>query len=390
MGTNIIIYLSELIVMVVAILIAVIIFKLTHKKGLSIFCSIAVPIFVAIFVLTFVFEKPEININEKINIEIGTDERVNMPKAMYHFQDVTKQIKMNGYINYSKPDTYKVNYEIDTIMGPYVKGVTVTVADTKGPEIILNGEEEYIISYKKEYIEPGFKALDDYEGDLTSEVKVKQEKIDDENINIIYEAQDSSGNKTEKIRRIKIIDDICPVITINGNRNIIIALNSEYKDFCLYVIESRGIPSAIDSLTPVQRLILSNAQPHLEKTLSLSGRCISDGYHHGDSSLNGAIGNLAKSYLASYPILEMSGFAGNQVAPNPASPRYTQVKLNSKINTILKQYAPLNKYDENTEARFPLNVEFPIGLLNLTLGIAVGFATSILPRDFKEIEKFLA
>ena len=166
-------------------------------------------------------------------------------------------------------------------------------------------------------------------------------------------------------------------------------INTSYKDFCLYVIESRGIPSAIDSLTPVQRLILSNAQPHLEKTLSLSGRCISDGYHHGDSSLNGAIGNLAKSYLASYPILEMSGFAGNQVAPTPASPRYTQVKLNSKINTILKQYAPLNKYDENTEARFPLNVEFPIGLLNLTLGIAVGFATSILPRDFKEIEKFL-
>ena len=230
MGTNIIIYLSELVVMVVAILIAVIIFKLTHKKGLSIFCSIAVPIFVAIFALTFVFEKPEININEKINIEIGTDEKVGIPKAMYHFQDVTKQIKMNGCINYSKPGIYKVNYEIDTIMGPYVKEVTVTVADTKGPEIILNGEEEYIISYKKEYIEPGFKALDDYEGDLTSEVKVKQEKIDDENINIIYEAQDSSGNKTEKIRRIKIIDDICPVITINGNRNIIIALNSEYKE----------------------------------------------------------------------------------------------------------------------------------------------------------------
>lgn len=166
-------------------------------------------------------------------------------------------------------------------------------------------------------------------------------------------------------------------------------LNTEYKDFCLYVIESRGIPSAIDSITPVQRLILSNAQPDFEKTLSLSGRCISDGYHHGDSSLNGAIGNLAKSYLSSFPILEMSGFAGNQVAPQPASPRYTRVRLNSKINTILKQYSSLNKYDEITEARFPLNVDFPIGLLNVTMGIAVGFATSILPRKFDEIQKFL-
>ena len=201
MGTNIIIYLSELGVMVVAILIAILVFKLTHKKGLSMFFAIAMPIFVTIFALTFVFEKPQINIEKNINIEIGTDERVEKPKAMYHFQDVTDEVRMNGLINYSKAGKYKVSYEIETPFGMYSKEVIVTVADTKEPELTLNGEEEYKISYKKEYVEPGFKAVDEYEGDLTNKVKTTQEKIDDNNININYEVEDSSGNKVQKTRK---------------------------------------------------------------------------------------------------------------------------------------------------------------------------------------------
>ena len=230
MGTNMIIYLSELVCMVIAILVAILVFKLTHRKGLSMFFAIAMPIFVTIFVLSFILEKPNININKNINIEIGTDERVEKPKAMYHFQDVTDDVRMNGFINYSKPGKYKVEYEYDTPFGIYSKEVVVTVADTKGPELNLNGEEEYKISYKKEYLEPGFKAVDEYEGDLTNKVKIKEQKIDDNDINITYEVEDSSGNKTKKVRKVIIIDDISPEISINGSKNEVVLLNGEYKE----------------------------------------------------------------------------------------------------------------------------------------------------------------
>ena len=230
MGVNNIIYLSETIIMLLCIITAIIIYKAKHKKGLAVFFAITMPTFITLFLLTFIFEIPDIKIEKNINIEIGTDKKIENPKAMYHFQNVTKEMKTKGKIDYSKPGTYKLEYEINTFFGPYTKEVIVTIADTTKPEIILNGEENLKISYKKEYIEPGFQAIDKYEGDLTDKVKTRQEKIDNNNINIIYEVQDSSGNKIEKTRKIKLIDDICPSITINGMRNQVVILGQEYKE----------------------------------------------------------------------------------------------------------------------------------------------------------------
>lgn len=59
-------------------------------------------------------------------------------------------------------------------------------------------------------------------------------------------------------------------------------IDTKYRDYALYVVSSRGIPSFYDALTPVQRYILKNTPPSYIKTLSVVGESIKDGYHHGD------------------------------------------------------------------------------------------------------------
>lgn len=165
-------------------------------------------------------------------------------------------------------------------------------------------------------------------------------------------------------------------------------INNDYKDYALYTISSRGIPSFFDTLTPLHRLILTTAPTDFRKTLNLVGDIIK-GYHHGDASLSNGISRLARPYLNAVNLLEGDGFFGSPVDQTPASPRYTSVKINPKIKNIIDEYKIINDYTLVDYSQDPLKVNFPIGLLNFTIGIAVGFATRILPRKFEELEKFM-
>jgi len=59
-------------------------------------------------------------------------------------------------------------------------------------------------------------------------------------------------------------------------------IDSKYRDYAVYVLEDRGIPNFYDALTPVQRYILKNTPTSFVKTLTVVGKVIQDGYHHGD------------------------------------------------------------------------------------------------------------
>jgi hypothetical protein len=59
-------------------------------------------------------------------------------------------------------------------------------------------------------------------------------------------------------------------------------VDTKYRDYAVYVLEARGIPSFFDGLTPVQRFILKNSPSVFNKSLTVVGKCIQDGYHHGD------------------------------------------------------------------------------------------------------------
>jgi hypothetical protein len=165
-------------------------------------------------------------------------------------------------------------------------------------------------------------------------------------------------------------------------------INTNFRNYALYVLEHRGIPSFYDGLTNVQRFIVLNAPSSFNKTISLVGSCISDGYHHGDKSLTGAINKLARPFGCSEQILLGDGFFGTPVNHEASAARYTSIKINPVINEMVRKNSFLQK--KNAEGGWDsLYVDLPIGLTNTIVGIAVGYKTTILPRSLKDVEKYL-
>ncbi|MBP3255182.1 MAG: polysaccharide deacetylase family protein [Clostridia bacterium] len=230
MGINIIIYVVEMIAAILAILIGLIIFIVKNKNGLLKYLAICMGIFCVIFLVTFVFEKPDIYIGTMKNIEVNTDQRVEKAKAKYHFKDVTDDIQIRGEINYKKIGEYKIEYVLDTITGEYKKETMVKVVDTTKPKIDLKGDINFNQSYTAEYEEPGFKAIDNYDGDITDKVKTEKQNIDENNFKIKYYVEDLSGNNIEIIRNVKIIDDVPPEIELNGKKSQTVYINNDYEE----------------------------------------------------------------------------------------------------------------------------------------------------------------
>jgi DNA gyrase/topoisomerase IV subunit A len=174
-----------------------------------------------------------------------------------------------------------------------------------------------------------------------------------------------------------------------SNLSISDQINLKYREYALYVLQSRGIPNFYDSLTPVQRIILENSPGSFNKTIGLVGEVIRTGlYHHGDSSLSGAISKLARPFGCSFQILEGDGFFGSPVNPSPSAPRYTSVKINRGVKEIIQKHSDLNESNEEGGHDW-LHVETPVGLLTHIIGIAVGYRTNILPRKLEDIVEYL-
>lgn len=166
-------------------------------------------------------------------------------------------------------------------------------------------------------------------------------------------------------------------------------INTDYRKYALYVIQSRGIPNFYDALTPVQRLILQNSPSIFKKTVGVIGEVFSTGlYHHGDSSMAQAISKLARPFSCSDQILLGDGFFGTPVNPVPSAPRYTQVKISPKYKDIIEKYKDLNI--PNEEGGFDwIHVDYPVGISTHIVGIAVGYKSNILPRKPEEIVTYL-
>ena len=172
-------------------------------------------------------------------------------------------------------------------------------------------------------------------------------------------------------------------------------LSSEYKEFAMYVIEGRAIPSVIDGFKPTQRKIIhiSNQtwKTGSEKTLKvfqLSGKVASDCYyHHGDASLSNAIITMAQRFKNNAPLLEEDGQFGSLRSPQAGAPRYIGTKLSENFKLSYKDFELLEYKEEEGELIEPhyfLPI-IPTILLNGSSGIAVGFYSNILNRDIRDI-----
>lgn len=172
-------------------------------------------------------------------------------------------------------------------------------------------------------------------------------------------------------------------------------LSNEYKEFAMYVVESRAIPSVIDGLKPTQRKIIHGSSKIWKtgnekslKVFQLSGYIAANVfYHHGDASLSGAITNMAQKFKNNAPLLEDIGQYGSLRSPQASAPRYISTKLGDNFKLIYKDFDLLNHKEEEGEEIEP-NFFLPIiptVLINGSSGIAVGFASNILNRDIKSI-----
>ena len=172
-------------------------------------------------------------------------------------------------------------------------------------------------------------------------------------------------------------------------------LSNEYKEFALYVIENRAIPSVIDGLKPSHRKVIHIASKiwktgneKVLKVFQLTGKVASDAfYHHGDASLSNSIINIAQSFKNNASLLEEDGQFGSLRSPQPGAPRYIGTKLSPYFRMIYKDHSLLTfkeEEGESIEPKYFLPI-IPTVLVNASSGIAVGFATNILNRNMDDI-----
>lgn len=168
-------------------------------------------------------------------------------------------------------------------------------------------------------------------------------------------------------------------------------IDNEYREFSMYTIENRAIPSVIDGLKPSQRKLLyvaiRTAKTKKQKVAALAANLASmANYSHGENSAQATCVGMATNYGNNLPLLEEHGSFGSRLIQESAAPRYIYSKLSENFDKFFKdqEVCPSNSDPDNPEPMHYLPI-LPWVLVNGVKGIAVGFATEILPRDPKDL-----
>ena len=173
-------------------------------------------------------------------------------------------------------------------------------------------------------------------------------------------------------------------------------METSYIQYAMSVIASRALPDVRDGLKPVQRRILFSMielnngpdKPH-RKCARIVGDTMGKYHPHGDSSIYGALVNMAQDWSTRYPLVDGHGNFGSVDGDGAAAMRYTEARL-SKIS--MEMLADINKntvdfmpnFDETEKEPVVLPSRYPNLLVNGTTGIAVGMATNIPPHNLRE------
>ena len=174
-------------------------------------------------------------------------------------------------------------------------------------------------------------------------------------------------------------------------------MEESYIDYAMSVIAARALPDVRDGLKPVQRRVLYSMielnngpdKPH-RKSARIVGDTMGKYHPHGDSSIYGALVNMAQKWATRYPLVDGHGNFGSVDGDGAAAMRYTEARL-SKIS--MEMLADINKdtvdfkpnFDETEKEPVVLPSRFPNLLVNGGTGIAVGMATNIPPHNLREV-----
>ncbi len=180
-------------------------------------------------------------------------------------------------------------------------------------------------------------------------------------------------------------------------REIVKELQESYLDYAMSVIVSRALPDVRDGLKPVHRRILWDMwdgglthQAKFRKSANVVGETMGRYHPHGDAPIYEAMVRMAQDFSLRYPLIEGQGNFGSIDGDGAAAMRYTESRLAKISDEMLSDieretvdWQP--NYDGFRQEPKVLPARLPNLLLNGTLGIAVGMATSIPPHNLTEV-----
>lgn len=167
---------------------------------------------------------------ENITIEYGTTYEDEGAKASFRGKDISKSITINNNVNYDKLGDYKITYIVNTKKKSKKIDRNIKIVDTVKPTIELVGDSIVKVNVDNDYVEPGFKALDNYDGDITSLVETTN-NIDKSKVGtyeVVYKVSDSSGNTFDIKRTINYINPFKELPSINATASKIAVLNYHF------------------------------------------------------------------------------------------------------------------------------------------------------------------
>jgi DNA gyrase subunit A len=182
-----------------------------------------------------------------------------------------------------------------------------------------------------------------------------------------------------------------------NDRPITAEMQESYLDYAMSVIVARALPDVRDGLKPVHRRILYamwatglRSGAKFRKSATVVGEVLGKYHPHGDAAVYESMVRMAQDFSLRYPLVKGQGNFGSMDGDGAAAMRYTEAKLSPIAEELLfdldRETVPfVPNYDGSHEEPAVLPGRLPNLILNGTVGIAVGMATSIPPHNLTEI-----
>ncbi len=181
------------------------------------------------------------------------------------------------------------------------------------------------------------------------------------------------------------------------DRELTTEMKTAFMDYSMSVAVARALPDVRDGLKPVHRRIVYTMyednllpnRPYL-KSATTVGDVLGRYHPHGDSSVYDAMVRMAQPFSLRYPLVDGHGNFGNIDGDAAAAYRYTEARMAKlsleMVRDIDKQTVDfIPNFDERLKEPAVLPSRSPNMLVNGSVGIAVGMATSIPPHNLCEV-----
>lgn len=168
--------------------------------------------------------------------------------------------------------------------------------------------------------------------------------------------------------------------------------NNEWREFAMYTIEGRAIPSMIDGLKPSQRFYLYsslvNSAKEFKKVSAIAGIVSDYGYTHAETAVASTGQLMAAEWYNNLCLIEGRGSFGSRLIQEAGASRYVYTRVHKNFGKYIQDIdlCPVHSDPEHIPPQYYLPV-IPLVLINGVKGVAVAFATNILPRSVDDVKK---